>query len=94
MSPPRRSNRANAFASAALSGPGSLKRGDNLAVSFVVTDGNASLPVRYQGILPDLFREGQGVISEGALDEAGTFKADNVLASITKPICPRKLPTR
>ena len=71
--------------------PGSLKRGDNLAVSFVVTDGNASLPVRYQGILPDLFREGQGVISEGALDEAGTFKADNVLAKHDETYMPKEV---
>src|ERR1700750_1071342 len=43
---------------------GSLVRGDQLKVRFEVTDGNATLPVVYQGILPDLFREGQGVISE------------------------------
>src|ERR1700742_1689486 len=41
---------------------GSLVRGDQLKVRFEVTDGNATLPVAYQGILPDLFREGQGVI--------------------------------
>src|SRR4029077_17872543 len=60
--------------------PGSLVRGDNLSVRFEVTDGNKSVPVSYTGILPDLFREGQGVVTEGALDSAGTFKADNVLA--------------
>src|ERR1700730_15818756 len=43
-----------------LAEPGSLVRGDNLAVSFEVSDGSAKLPVSYQGILPDLFREGQG----------------------------------
>ena len=48
--------------------PGSLVRGDNLAVNFSVADGNATLPVAYKGILPDLFREGQGVVAEGALD--------------------------
>src|SRR3954451_19910535 len=47
---------------------GSLKRGDDLAVSFTVADGSARLPVTYKGILPDLFREGQGVVAEGALD--------------------------
>ena len=45
-------------------------RGDNLKVRFEVTDGNKSVPVTYTGILPDLFREGQGVVTEGALDAA------------------------
>src|ERR1700744_3980269 len=47
---------------------GSLVRGDNLPVTFKVADGSATLPVSYKGILPDLFREGQGVVAEGALD--------------------------
>ena len=51
--------------------PGSLVRGDNLAVTFQVADGSAALPVSYKGILPDLFREGQGVVAEGALDAVG-----------------------
>src|SRR5882757_280962 len=59
--------------------PGTLTRGDNLAVRFEVTDGNRSILVTYVGILPDLFREGQGVVTEGALDASGTFKADSVL---------------
>src|SRR5215475_13233591 len=42
--------------------PGSLKRGDDLVVSFAVADGSNTLPVTYNGILPDLFREGQGVV--------------------------------
>src|SRR6267142_5280551 len=60
--------------------PGTLVRGDNLLVRFEVTDGNTSVPVSYIGILPDLFREGQGVVTEGALDGFGHFKADSVLA--------------
>src|SRR5215831_14815315 len=44
---------------------GSLVRGENLKVKFQVTDGKATVPVAFQGILPDLFREGQGVITEG-----------------------------
>src|ERR1043166_929376 len=60
--------------------PGTLKRGDNLQVKFEVTDGNKSVPVSYTGVLPDLFREGQGVVTEGALDATGHFKADSVLA--------------
>src|SRR3954453_23227306 len=47
---------------------GSVQRGDNLAVRFQVTDGNNAIAVNYQGILPDLFREGQGVIAEGTLE--------------------------
>jgi len=48
--------------------PGTLQRGDQLAVRFEVTDGNRAIAVSYQGILPDLFREGQGVIAEGTLE--------------------------
>jgi cytochrome c-type biogenesis protein CcmE len=69
--------------------PGSLKRGEQLQVNFTVTDGTASLPVTYKGILPDLFREGQGVISEGALDSAGVFKADTVLAKHDENYMPK-----
>src|SRR5258708_11475557 len=69
--------------------PGSLKRGDNLAVSFSVADGSATLPVAYKGILPDLFREGQGVVAEGALDASGTFKADTVLAKHDETYMPK-----
>jgi cytochrome c-type biogenesis protein CcmE len=58
-------------------------------VKFVVTDGNASLPVVFTGILPDLFREGQGVISEGALDASGVFKADTVLAKHDETYMPK-----
>jgi cytochrome c-type biogenesis protein CcmE len=69
--------------------PGSLVRGDNLAVTFTVADGSASLPVAYKGILPDLFREGQGVVAEGALDGSGVFKADTVLAKHDETYMPR-----
>jgi cytochrome c-type biogenesis protein CcmE len=68
---------------------GSLVRGDNLAISFKVSDGNATLPVTYQGILPDLFREGQGVVAEGALDSSGVFKADTVLAKHDENYMPK-----
>jgi cytochrome c-type biogenesis protein CcmE len=71
--------------------PGSLVRGDNLAVSFEVADGGAKLPVSYKGILPDLFREGQGVIAEGALDPAGVFKADTVLAKHDETYMPKEV---
>jgi len=59
---------------------GSLKRGGGTTVSFVVTDKHATLPVTYTGVLPDLFREGQGVVAEGALTSEGVFHADSVLA--------------
>mgnify|MGYP001340469733 CR=1 FL=1 len=51
-----------------------------LQVRFVVTDNAQSIPVAYNGLLPDLFREGQGVIAHGKLDEKGQFVADEVLA--------------
>lgn len=70
---------------------GSLVRGDNLAVSFKVSDGGATLPVAFKGILPDLFREGQGVIAEGAIDEAGVFKADTVLAKHDETYMPKEV---
>jgi cytochrome c-type biogenesis protein CcmE len=61
--------------------PGSVSRvGDGLATRFVVTDGPKEVIVEYVGILPDLFREGQGVIARGALNDAGLFAATEVLA--------------
>ncbi|MBX9592475.1 MAG: cytochrome c maturation protein CcmE [Hyphomonadaceae bacterium] len=59
---------------------GSLKRGEGLTVAFAVTDTDKTIPVTYTGILPDLFREGQGVVAEGKLDPSGRFHADMVLA--------------
>jgi cytochrome c-type biogenesis protein CcmE len=71
--------------------PGSLKRGDDLAVSFEVADTNAKLPVAFKGILPDLFREGQGIVAEGALDASGVFKADTVLAKHDETYMPKEV---
>lgn len=59
---------------------GSVKRGNGMAVEFGVTDTIETLQVSYTGILPDLFREGQGVVAEGKLDATGRFIADSVLA--------------
>jgi cytochrome c-type biogenesis protein CcmE len=70
---------------------GSLTRGADLAVTFEVTDGGAKLPVAYKGILPDLFREGQGVVAEGAIDQAGVFKADTVLAKHDETYMPKEV---
>ena len=59
---------------------GSLRRADGTTVNFAITDGGATIPASYTGILPDLFREGQGVVAEGKLDATGRFLADTVLA--------------
>jgi len=70
---------------------GSVNRGDHLRVQFVVTDGNRTVPVVYQGVLPDLFREGQGVVTEGMLDPSGTFRADSVLAKHDENYMPKEV---
>jgi cytochrome c-type biogenesis protein CcmE len=60
---------------------GSVAReADGRTIDFRVTDGNSAVPVIFSGVLPDLFREGQGVVVEGALGKNGIFKADTVLA--------------
>jgi cytochrome c-type biogenesis protein CcmE len=56
------------------------KSADGLKVDFVVTDLNKTVPVHYEGILPDLFREGQGVVTMGRLEGDGRFRAREVLA--------------
>ena len=58
----------------------SVKHGAGADVSFVVTDGKGAVPVDYNGVLPALFREGQGVVALGALGPGGTFAATEVLA--------------
>ena len=58
---------------------GSVVKGEAGAVTFAVTDGNATIPVTFTGFLPDLFREGQGVVAEGVVAASG-FAADTVLA--------------
>ncbi len=60
-------------------------------VSFVVTDGGASTTVRYEGILPDLFREGQGVVVQGSLDDSGALMADTVLAKHDENYMPKEV---
>jgi cytochrome c-type biogenesis protein CcmE len=71
---------------------GSLVRSpDNLKVRFEVTDGNSEIQVAYQGVLPDLFREGQGVVAEGALDTAGVFDADTILAKHDENYMPKEV---
>jgi len=70
---------------------GSVLRGEALSVRFEVTDGNKTIPVTYQGVLPDLFREGQGVVAEGTLDGDGGFRADNVLAKHDETYMPKEV---
>ena len=60
---------------------GSVRRGrDGLRIDFTVTDFKSSVPVTYRGILPDLFREGSGVVAEGRMSARGVFEADTILA--------------
>ena len=70
---------------------GTVVRGSNLGVRFEVTDGKNGIPVNYQGVLPDLFREGQGVVAEGSLDAGGTFKADSILAKHDESYMPKEV---
>ena len=70
---------------------GSLKRGEGLAIEFVMSDCHNAVPVHYEGVLPDLFREGQGVVAEGALDASGVFRADTVLAKHDETYMPREV---
>jgi cytochrome c-type biogenesis protein CcmE len=60
---------------------GSIARGaDGVSVHFVVTDGQARVPVSFRGVTPDLFKEGSGVVAEGRFQPGGSFVADNILA--------------
>ena len=70
---------------------GSVVRGEGTAVRFAVSDGEASVPVTYGGILPDLFREGQGVVTEGVLAGDGVFLADTVLAKHDENYMPKEV---
>jgi cytochrome c-type biogenesis protein CcmE len=70
---------------------GSIKRGADLRITFDVTDGKSDIPVAYQGIVPDLFREGQGVVVEGKLGADGVFAADTVLAKHDERYMPREV---
>lgn len=71
---------------------GSVVREKNtLSVHFIVTDYKKELPVNYVGILPDLFREGKGVIAEGSIDRNGTFIATQVLAKHDENYMPKNV---
>lgn len=71
---------------------GSVQRpGDGLTVRFDLTDNEQNVTVKYAGILPDLFREGQGIIANGKLDASGEFVADEVLAKHDETYMPPEL---
>ncbi len=70
---------------------GSFRQGDNGVIHFAVTDTNKTVQVTYKGVLPDLFREGQGVVAEGVLLPDGSFKADTVLAKHDEKYMPREV---
>ncbi len=70
---------------------GSVKRGEGTTVSFAITDASETVAVTYEGVLPDLFREGQGVVTEGTLGADGTFVADTVLAKHDENYMPKEV---
>ncbi len=70
---------------------GTVVRGDHAEVRFKVTDLEASVPVVYVGLLPDLFREGQGIVAEGMLTPDGVFLADKVLAKHDENYIPKEV---
>ena len=70
---------------------GSIKQApDGVTINFIVTDGQARVPVRYSGITPDLFKEGSGVVAEGRM-QGKTFVADNILAKHDERYMPPEL---
>ncbi|HLX97796.1 MAG TPA: cytochrome c maturation protein CcmE [Roseiarcus sp.] len=71
--------------------PGSLVKSPNQTVAFVLTDGATDLKVAYQGLLPDLFREGQGVVAEGVLEAPGRMRAETILAKHDERYMPREV---
>jgi cytochrome c-type biogenesis protein CcmE len=70
---------------------GSFKRVSGASVQFSIGDGKETIHVAYTGLLPDLFREGQGVVVEGKLDASGRFVADTVLAKHDENYMPREV---
>lgn len=70
---------------------GSVDSSSGDVVTFAVEDANSALKVSYAGILPDLFREGQGIVAEGILGADGTFTADTVLAKHDETYMPREV---
>ena len=71
---------------------GSIGKGpDGVTIFFTVSDAKAHVPVVFKGIVPDLFKEGSGVVAEGRLDSSGTFIASNLLAKHDEKYVPREM---
>jgi cytochrome c-type biogenesis protein CcmE len=70
---------------------GSVQRGADQQITFEVMDAQAAIKVNYKGLLPDLFREGQGVVAEGILESPSAFRADSVLAKHDENYMPREV---
>lgn len=70
---------------------GTVVRGDGTTVRFEIEDAVRAIPVTYRGVLPDLFREGQGVVTEGKLGPDGVFAADTVLAKHDETYMPKEV---
>jgi cytochrome c-type biogenesis protein CcmE len=68
---------------------GSVVKSGTQTVSFVVTDNKADVKVTYVGLLPDLFREGQGIVAEGVVEGPGQFRADTILAKHDENYMPK-----
>ena len=70
---------------------GSFRKGEDGVVHFAITDTDKALKVTFKGVLPDLFKEGQGVVAEGTLLPDGSFRADTVLAKHDEKYMPREV---
>ena len=71
---------------------GSIKTApDGVTIHFIVGDGTNRVPVTFKGIVPDLFKEGSGVVAEGRMEAGGTFVADNLLAKHDEKYVPREM---
>jgi cytochrome c-type biogenesis protein CcmE len=85
--PPRK---GEVFRIGGLVETGSLKRGESEVISFAVTDTNVSVPVRFKGVLPDLFAEGQGMVGTGEMQD-GVFVASEILAKHDETYMPKEV---
>jgi cytochrome c-type biogenesis protein CcmE len=70
---------------------GSVQRGADQQITFEVMDAQGVIQVQYKGLLPDLFREGQGIVAEGVLESGNVFRADSVLAKHDENYMPREV---
>lgn len=71
--------------------PGSVVKSAGDKLDFAITDGSSQIKVSYEGLPPDLFREGQGVVAEGVLESQGELRADTILAKHDERYMPREV---